>query len=312
MSGIFNIQRFVPDMKMAEMVEIDFHLLEVFSRMGLGGSFGERTVEQVCTDCGLDPHTFTVLCSVYSSASFVPTEEDIAACKAEDVAAYLHSSHIYYRNVAIPALAEKFSRLIAPCSAPQQAVLGKFLTDYKEELDKHFSDEENEVLPYVSSLLAGEDDEDLSIDSFEDNHEGIEEKLGDFKNIVMKSLPRECDDTLRSEFLNFLFLLQKDFDGHTRIEDDVLVPVVRKLEEPVKASGSDRKSRTELSDREKEILVSVAQGLLNKEIADKHNISVHTVISHRKNITRKTGIKTVSGLTVYALLNGLLDINSIE
>ena len=66
-----------------------------------------------------------------------------------------------------------------------------------------------------------------------------------------------------------------------------------------------------LSGREKEILVSVAQGLLNKEIADRHNISINTVITHRKNITRKTGIKTVAGLTVYAILNNLVDIDNI-
>ena len=52
--------------------------------------------------------------------------------------------------------------------------------------------------------------------------------------------------------------------------------------------------------------------MLNKEIADQYNISIHTVISHRKNITRKIGIKTVAGLTVYALLNGLIDINTVE
>ena len=58
--------------------------------------------------------------------------------------------------------------------------------------------------------------------------------------------------------------------------------------------------------------MSVAQGLLNKEIADRHNISINTVITHRKNITRKTGIKTVAGLTVYAILNGYVDINSVK
>lgn len=63
----------------------------------------------------------------------------------------------------------------------------------------------------------------------------------------------------------------------------------------------------DLSDREKEVLVSVAKGFTNKEIAGIHNISVHTVISHRKNIVRKTGIKSVSGLTVYSLLNGLIE-----
>ena len=52
--------------------------------------------------------------------------------------------------------------------------------------------------------------------------------------------------------------------------------------------------------------------MLNKEIADLYNISIYTVITHRKNITRKTGIKTVAGLTVYALLNNLIDTNAIE
>lgn len=68
----------------------------------------------------------------------------------------------------------------------------------------------------------------------------------------------------------------------------------------------------ELSEREKEILISVAKGMLNKEIAEKHHISIHTVITHRKNITRKTGIKSVAGLTVYALLNNLIEMNEVE
>ena len=67
-----------------------------------------------------------------------------------------------------------------------------------------------------------------------------------------------------------------------------------------------------LSDREKEVLSEVARGYLNKEIADRLNISINTVITHRKNITRKTGIKTTPGLTVYALLNGLVDLSSFE
>lgn len=89
--------------------------------------------------------------------------------------------------------------------------------------------------------------------------------------------------------------------------------IVKKMRGAMAASGEAAKTDgDELSSREKEILVGVATGMLNKEIADKYNISVYTVITHRKNITRKTGIKTVAGLTVYALLNNLIDINSIE
>ena len=72
----------------------------------------------------------------------------------------------------------------------------------------------------------------------------------------------------------------------------------------------DYQKRT--SDRENEILVAVARGMTNKEIADRYNISIHTVISHRKNIARKTGIKSVSGLTVYALLNNMIDQGDVE
>jgi DNA-binding NarL/FixJ family response regulator len=66
--------------------------------------------------------------------------------------------------------------------------------------------------------------------------------------------------------------------------------------------------QTELSNREKTILKHVAKGLTNKEIGEKLFLSVHTVITHRKNITNKLGIKTISGLTVYAILNNIISI----
>ncbi len=63
----------------------------------------------------------------------------------------------------------------------------------------------------------------------------------------------------------------------------------------------------ELSERETDVLVLVAKGLSSKEIADKLNISIHTVNSHRKNITHKTGIKSVAGLAVYAMIHNLME-----
>ena len=75
--------------------------------------------------------------------------------------------------------------------------------------------------------------------------------------------------------------------------------------------AQDKLESIELSNRETDVLVALVKGLTNKEISDKLYISVHTVITHRKNIVRKTGIKSVSGLTVYALLNNLVDESEI-
>lgn len=99
----------------------------------------------------------------------------------------------------------------------------------------------------------------------------------------------------------------KQYNGVISIYDD-RTKIIRKLRQAIesKEQSADVNDGYDLSDREREILVSVVKGLTNKEVADTLHISVHTVISHRKNISRKTGIKSVPGLTVYALLNGLI------
>ena len=76
--------------------------------------------------------------------------------------------------------------------------------------------------------------------------------------------------------------------------------------------GNDLENESnDLSEREKDILKEVALGLTNNDIADKLFISVHTVITHRKKITKKLGIKSVSALTVYAIINGLIEMEDV-
>lgn len=67
-------------------------------------------------------------------------------------------------------------------------------------------------------------------------------------------------------------------------------------------------NNAELSTREREILTAVAQGKTNKEIADEFNLSIHTVVSHRKNISHKLGINSISGLTIYAIINKMIEV----
>ena len=130
----------------------------------------------------------------------------------------------------------------------------------------------------------------------------------DGQNMVsqwVKENPQLVRIALVTTYMDELAL--KNFDGIIGINDSKL-KIINKLNQIAQSSDKNEKpDDVELSKREIDVLVAVAKGLMNKEIADQMNISIHTVISHRKNITRKTGIKSVSGLTVYALLNNLID-----
>lgn len=98
----------------------------------------------------------------------------------------------------------------------------------------------------------------------------------------------------------------KQYDAVVDIRDSRAV-VIETLAQAAPGEDSAAKNNYELTKRETTVLIQMAQGKTNKEIADVLNVSVHTVISHRKNITHKTGIKSVAGLTVYAMLNNLID-----
>ena len=91
----------------------------------------------------------------------------------------------------------------------------------------------------------------------------------------------------------------------TDLPSEIVEAVNSKLNDE---SADDTDLSKQLSDRELDVLRLLVQWNMNKEIADKLNISVHTVISHRKNITQKTGIKTQSGLTIYALSNKIINL----
>jgi len=87
-----------------------------------------------------------------------------------------------------------------------------------------------------------------------------------------------------------------------------------KVNEIIKSflSEQTKDTDTELTRREIEVLQLVTKGHSNKEIADQLFVSIHTIISHRKNISEKTGIKSASGLTMYAILKKIIDMNEIN
>lgn len=106
--------------------------------------------------------------------------------------------------------------------------------------------------------------------------------------------------------------LLSEFDAIIQINeqpDEIITTVQKSI---TGNRESDTASRQSLSDREIDVLKLLVTGHSNKEIADKLFISIHTVISHRKNISMKTGIKSVSGLTIYAVVKNLVNLDNFS
>lgn len=103
-----------------------------------------------------------------------------------------------------------------------------------------------------------------------------------------------------------------EYDEHFSLYDnpDDIYEKIKKVlmeEKPVEVHTTDS-----LSNREKEIIVCVVKGMTNKEIADMLCLSIHTVITHRRNISNKLQIRSTAGLTIYAIVNKLVDIKDVK
>lgn len=224
------IRFFSPDMKMSDLVEINYRLLTVLSRLGMPAGFGEKTVAQVCTMAGIDTGAFILICEMYSYQGYMPTDEALKAADPLSVLRYLHISHSFYIEDGFKALEQLMNALVAPCAENQKKIILEFLEGYRNEVEKHFEYEETVFFPYVESAVNGCLSGDYSVSTFEENHSNIEEKLSDLKNIVLKYLPAACSPRLANDVLYALFSLSEDLEKHTNIENHVLVPMVNRLE----------------------------------------------------------------------------------
>lgn len=122
------------------------------------------------------------------------------------------------------------------------------------------------------------------------------------ESTVIGLISSNTADHIKSRFANTLHIK----DGKHELMNSLSQIIGRK-----KSNRSYDKNQP-LTDRELTILKHITLGLTSQEVAEKLFLSVHTVMTHRKNITKKLGIKTVSGLTVYALLNKVIDIQDID
>ncbi len=297
LSKLYDMNRFLfsEHTKMADLVLTDRGLLYVLPCFGIGLGFGEKSVGQVCAERGISAPLLSLVCNLYTLEDYVPDNEALEHVPIDGIVAYLQASHGNYLQVRMPRIIE------AVLGLPGGDMLASFCEKYRQEAVAHFKYEEEIVFPYIRKLLDGEKPA-YKISEYGSNHSDIDGALEDLKNIIIKYLPAACTIEKSRPVLQELLAFEYDLRKHTLLEDTILIPLVERLD----SSRQSDPEGAELTLREQEVLAELARGLSNKEVADRLHISTHTVISHRKNIMRKTGFKTVQGLTFYALHNGLI------
>ncbi len=221
---------FSADMKLADVIQSDYHLLLLLPRFGMNLGFGDKTVEECCQINGVSTSLFLMISNIYTQTEYFPCEEEIENTDVHQLIAYLQRSHQYYLQKRMSVIRQQLGQLAECCEIPHKTVLVRFFEEYKNEVINHFEYEENTVFPYIHELIEGHPSTNYNIDVFEKNHSNIDDKLNDLKSIIIKYLPDLSSSGERISVLFNIFSLEDDLCKHSLIEDKILIPLVQKLE----------------------------------------------------------------------------------
>ncbi len=304
-----------PTDQMSHIINDNPLLLMAMSRFGISLGFGDKTVAQACEDQNVDCATFLSVANFVSHGVI-----ELNNVSVDSLMTYLQHAHSYFLDFCLPLIRRKLIEAI-DCSGRDKVAMMilKFYDEYVDEVHRHMEHENDRVFHYVQKLLDGVVDEDYNIRVFASGHHSIHNKLQELKNIIIRYLPQKENNLLNAVLFDIISC-EQDLVAHCRVEDKIFVPLVKKLEASVDemphAKSDDAAGGAVdtdlLSMREKEIVACVAQGMSNKEIADHLCISVNTVTTHRRNLAQKLQIHSPAGLAIYAVINNLVDINSLK
>ena len=295
-------------------------LLQMMSRFGIPLGVADKTVTQVCQEHHVDTATFLALANFMKQGARGAAEH-LPQVSVAALTDYLRRAHTYFLDYQLPAVRRKLLEAL-DCSqtAEVSLLIIKFYDNYMGEVRKHMQHENRKVFGYVEGLLRGERTGNYSIADFARSHSSIDVKLQELKNIIIKYYaPTEQTELLHSALYD-ISTCEKDLRMHCQVEDDIFVPAVQILENQVALTAQPADAQAEnketagnvLSEREQEIVHWVVCGLSNKQIGERLFISPNTVLTHRKNIARKLDIHSVAGLTIYAIVNGIVEIGDIS
>ena len=311
------MRRYTSSDKMRELVNDNHSLILVMGRFGLSLGFGDKTVKEVCQAHGVDEQTFIEVANFCSHRDY-----DCENISLESIIGYLKQAHEYYLEFNLPNIRRKLIEAM-DCSGSNDIamLIVRFYDEYVTEVRKHMEHENNTVFNYVEQLLQGFMNRNYNITTFEGKHLSISDSLKELKDIIIRYYPEKNNYLLNEVLLNII-QCEEDITSHCLIEDNLFVPAVKLVESKLKARerivyaddvDSSVTDRLEvLSEREKDVLINVAKGLSNKEIADELCLSVHTVATHRRNISGKLQIHSTAGLIIYAIANKLIDLHDIN
>ncbi len=316
-----NLKMYEPDDKMITLIKDNSSVLQALSSFGINLGFGDKTVSETCQLNNVDTYTF--LAVVNFTINDYSHYEDDDHISVPTLLHYLKASHAYYLDFQLPFIRRELEESIS-ADDPLGHLIMKFYDEYAQEIRRHMKYEEKTLFPYVESLIDGRPMNDYNIETFSKHHEQTDKKLRELKLMIIKYLPSDAHHnnqltaTLYDIYNNEEWLRQ-----HADVEDHIFTPAIRRLEQRTRQDDVSKNissmvfkggqdNADALSDRERDVIIGVVQGLQNKEIADRLYISVNTVITHRRNIARKLQIHSPAGLTIYAIVNGLVDISSVK
>lgn len=305
--------------KMLSLIRDNYNVLQSLGAFGISLGFGDKTVREVCEEQNVDSLTFLAVVNLTINEYF--SQSDIEKLSVPTLLQYLKASHHYYIDFQLPFLRRELTEALDDGDNLGRLIL-KIFDEYARFITHHMKFEEQTLFPYVEGLLRGEYKEEYNIETFSKHHEQTNEKLKELKSIIIKYLP---SDPMRNNMLTAtlydIYNLEEWLRLHANVEEQIFEPAIRLLEKQrntndVSVKISNMINSTEntdaLSEREKDVVIGVVQGLTNKEIAEKLFIAPNTVITHRRNIARKLQIHSTAGLTIYAIVNQLVDISSVE
>ncbi len=312
------LKLYEPDDKMIDIISDNYSMLQGLSAFGIRLGFGDKTIKEVCQQQNVDCYTFLSVVN-YIINGYAPKETD-DKISVRTLLEYLRASHRYFLDFQLPSIRRKIKETLSQ-EDDLAALIMSLYDEYSREVNQHMRYEERTLFPYVEALLAGEQRPNYNIEIFSKHHGDTTIKLQELKNIIIKYLPHDglTNNQLTATLFD-IYNIEEWLSNHSNVEDVIFVPAIRLLEGKIKADDASSRisqiinnveSRESISEREKEIIISLVMGMSNKEIANRLFISVHTVITHRRNITRKLQIHSLAGLTLYAIANDLIDRNLI-